>query len=141
MKKNKASKFYFFDEDYFKKLLNLKGVELYEAKYNNEVIAMSFFIFSEFAYYHLSANSPMSYKLNANYGLLHVGFEEALKRNIKYFILGGGTTSSEEDTLFKFKKKFSKIIMPFYVGGMIFDRHMYNKLEIPRSKIFLSWRQ
>ena len=127
MKKNNATKFYFFDKKYFEKLLNLNNVVLYEAIYNNEIIAMSFFIFSEFGYYHLSANTLISYKLNANYLLLHYAFLEAQKRGIEYFILGGGTTSDENDTLLKFKKKFSKSLKPFYIGGIIFNQKKYKE--------------
>jgi len=127
MKKNNADEFYFFDKKYFDDLLKLKEVELYETIFEGEIIAMSFFIFSEYGYYHLSANTTSSYKLNANYLLLHKAFLEAKKRGIKYFILGGGTTSDENDTLLKFKKKFSKILKPFYIGGIIFNKEKYNE--------------
>ena len=147
MEKNKADKFYYFDKDYFKKLLQLENVFLYEAVFENEVIAMSFFIFSTFAYYHLSANTPISYKLNANYLLLHYAFLEAKKRGIKYFILGGGTSSFKDDTLLKFKMKFSKLLKPFYIGGIIFNKDKYteyNKLWMKQSnkdiKYFLKYR-
>jgi len=127
MKKNNADRFYFFNREYFEKLSNLENVKLYEVIYEKEVISMAFFIFSEFGYYHLSANTPISYKLNANYLLLHKAFLEAKKRNIKYFILGGGTTSNENDTLLKFKKKFSKLLKPFYIGGIIFNKEKYEE--------------
>jgi hypothetical protein len=130
MNKNNASDFYYFDKKYFEKLINLPEVELYACIYKNEIIAMSFFIFSRYGYYHLSANSEISYKLGANYALLYYGFEEAKNKGIKYFVLGGGTTYSETDSLFKFKKKFSNIIMPFYIGGMIFDKSKYRYLNI-----------
>jgi lipid II:glycine glycyltransferase (peptidoglycan interpeptide bridge formation enzyme) len=127
--------------------LKLESVTLYEAVFEDKIIAMSFFIFSHFAYYHLSANTPISYKLNANYLLLHNAFLEAQKKNIKYFILGGGTTSDKNDTLLKFKKKFSKLLKPFYIGGIIFNKDKYleyNNLWIQQSsrdiKYFLKYR-
>ena len=147
MKKNNADDFYYFNKNYFEKLLKLNDVVLYEAVFENNIIAMSFFIFSHFGYYHLSANTPNSYKLNANYLLLHYAFIEAQRRNIKYFILGGGTTSDPNDSLFEFKKKFSKLLKPFYIGGIIFDKNKYqeyNNLWLQQSKkdikFFLKYR-
>ena len=136
MSKNKASDFYYFDKRYFEKLISLPGVELYACIFNNEIIAMSFFIFSKYGYYHLSANSEVSYKLGANYALLYYGFEVAKSKNIKYFILGGGTTNNQNDSLFKFKKKFSNLIKPFYIGGMIFDEDKYKYLNTLWNKQF-----
>ena len=147
MKKNNADDFYYFDKKYFGKLLKLDDVVLYEAVFENNIIAMSFFIFSHFGYYHLSANTPNSYKLNANYLLLHYAFIEAQRRNVKYFILGGGTTSDPNDSLLKFKKKFSKLLKPFYIGGIIFNKNKYqeyNNLWLQQSKkdmnYFLKYR-
>ena len=147
MQKNSADNFYFFKKNYFNNLLNLENVKLYEVKYNDEIIAMAFFIFSEFGYYHLSANSELSYKLNANYALLHKGFEEAKNLGIEYFILGGGLSGDENDSLYKFKKKFSKTTKPFYIAGNIYDKEKYdylNNLWLKQSKqdikYFLKYR-
>jgi len=43
-------------------------------------------------------------------------------------LLGGGTTSDPNDRIFFFKTRFSKDIMPYYIGGKIFDMEIYNKL-------------
>ena len=129
MDKNKAKKFYYFKKEYFNNLIKLDGVKLYTVSFEKEIISMGFFIFNNFAYYHLSANSKLSYKLNANYVLLDFAFKEAKKRGIKYFILGGGYTSNEEDSLFLFKKKFASIIKPFFIGGIVFNKKIYNYLN------------
>jgi len=128
MKKNNADKFYFFQDKYYQNLLKNQYIRLYEVKYNNEIIAMGFFMFSnDLAHYHLSANTSLSYKLNANYSLLNKMFEIANDLNINYFLLGGGTTSFDDDSLFKFKKKFSKEIKPFYISGKIYNKKFYDK--------------
>ncbi len=128
MDKNNADDFYFFDKQYFTNLICIKDVKLYEITFKDETIAMGFFIFSEdFIHYHLSANTALSYKLNANYALLHNIFLEAQKSNKRYCILGGGLTSSQSDSLFKFKKKFSKELKPFYISGKVYDEKVYNQ--------------
>lgn len=128
MKKNNAENFYYFDKEYFQKLLLIENVKLYELTSDNKTIAMGFFIFSEnLVHYHLSANTPLSYKLNGNYALLHNIFLQAQKEGKKYCILGGGTTNSQDDSLFKFKKKFSSLTKPFYISGKIYDKKVYNE--------------
>ncbi len=128
MSKNDASEFYFFPKTYYQNLLNNKNIQLYEIKYENNIVAMGFFMFGEeIAHYHLSANTDISYKINANYGLLHNAFLKAKERGLDYMLLGGGTTSQEDDNLLKFKKKFSKELKPFYISGKIYDKNIYDK--------------
>jgi len=128
MKKNEASEFYFFHKYFFENLLAFKEVELYEIVSENQIIAMAFFMEgSDLSHYHLSANSNISYKLNANYALLYILSEIAKKRGKQYLVLGGGTTPSEDDSLLKFKKKFSKETKPFYISGKIYNQEVYDK--------------
>jgi len=128
MKKNEASDFYFFSKEYYEKLLQNTNIKLYELVYESQVVAMGFFMFGDnVAHYHLSANTPISYKINANYALLHHAFSIAKDMGLKYFLLGGGTTSKEDDSLLKFKKKFSKETKPFYISGKIYDKEIYEK--------------
>ena len=128
MKKNKAKEFYFFTGRYFEELLLDDDVYLYEVEYADKIVAMGFFMYGkDIVHYHLSANSVESYKLNANYFLLNELFKIAKMLGKEYFILGGGSSSNKDDTLFKFKKKFSKLYMPFYIGGNIYNKRVYDK--------------
>jgi len=128
MKRNSATDFYFFSEDIFKNLYKIKNIDLYKVVFENEIIAMGFFIKGEdFIHYHLSANSILSYSLNANYALLYNLSEIGKKEGKSYFILGGGTTSLADDSLLKFKKKFSKETKPFYISGKIYNKKMYRR--------------
>ena len=128
MKKNNASDFYFFNKELFENLYALNEVELYEVIFENQIIAMAFFMEgSDLLHYHLSANNETSYKLNANYALLYALSKIAKERGKKYFILGGGSTPLDDDPLFKFKKKFSKETKPFYISGKIYNQEIYDK--------------
>ena len=148
MEKNDATDFYFFDKQYYINLLKSNEVKLYEVLHQDEVIAMGFFMFSsDIAHYHLSANSDISYKLNSNYALLDTMFHKAQELGIKYFLLGGGTTTEENDPLLKFKTKFSKELKPFYISGKIYNKEIYvkyNKLWEAQTnediKYFLKYR-
>ena len=126
MEKNEADQFYFFDKQYFYDLINLDGIRLYEVTYEGKTIAMSFFMCTAgIAHYHLSANDTNNIKLNGNYFILDNAFEEAKKWNAKYFLLGGGRTSNADDSLLKFKKKFSQLTKPFYIAGITYNHHKY----------------
>ncbi len=128
MLKNKADNFYFFDNNYYQKLIANDNIKLYKVIYQDETIAMGFFMFgNDICHYHLSANTDLSYSLNSNYALLNYIFNVAKERGLKYFLLGGGTTSNEDDSLFKFKKKFSKELKPFYISGKIYNKEIYDK--------------
>ena len=127
MLKNKADNFYYFDKCFFDKLLCLKQVKMFEVKHEGGVIAMAFFLFGkDIAHYHLSANSNESYRLNSNYALLHSLFEIAKKSNKKYFMLGGGSTASADDSLLAFKKKFSLQTKGFHIAGKIYNQEIYD---------------
>ena len=121
MKKNGADEFFFFEEEYFSSLIELNGVHLVSTKLDNEIAALGYFMLgSELAHYHLSANNQSLSKENGNYLLLDSAFELAKKEGCRYMMLGGGRTSSPDDSLFKFKSKFSTLTMPFYVSGLDF---------------------
>ena len=128
MKRNNADNFYFFDKSYFKKLLSIKGTELYEVVLDNKVISASFIMYGkEICHYHLSANNYDYKKHNANYFILDSLFDIAHERGIQYFYLGGGRTNQEDDSLLRFKKKFAEIQKDFYITGIVHNQKIYDK--------------
>lgn len=128
MKKNKAREFYYFDRKYFEKLLCIDGVKLIKVCLGEIVIAMSFFMLGEsIGHYHLSANRSDYLKYNANYLILEEGFKLAKKKGCDYFLLGGGRTSNVDDTLFKFKRKFSKLTKDYYLAGNVYNQEIFSR--------------
>lgn len=124
MQRNQADKFYYFSEDYFQKLFDFNENKILKASLNNKILAYaSFFLCGDFSYYHLSANVLKS---NANAALLDFFFEYASNNNSKFCFLGGGV--QDNDTLYKFKEKFSTINGSFYIGGIVFNRKEYNQI-------------
>ena len=128
MQRNNADKFFYFDKEYFINLMSMNNVSLYKVAYQENIISMAFFMFGEdFVHYHLSANDLRFSKLNSNYFILENSFELSRKSLKKYFLLGGGKTSTRDDSLFKFKNKFSDFYKPFYIAGKIFNYEKYNE--------------
>jgi hypothetical protein len=128
MEKNNAKDFYFFDDKYFDKLISFNEVGLYSVKLGDQVIAMSFMMFSEnVAHYHLSANNTEYLNKNANYYILDKSFDIAREKGCEFFLLGGGRTPSVDDNLYRFKSKFSKETKDFYLAGNIYNKEVYEK--------------
>lgn len=121
MDKNAAADFYYFKPDYFEKLAAIDGVELVEAMLDDEVVSSGFFMHgNDISHYHLSANNQAYLRENGNYLLLDYAFEQAKEKGCRWMMLGGGRTSDENDSLFKFKAKFSDQNLPFYIAGIDF---------------------
>lgn len=137
MQKNAASDFFYFEKPYFEALIKIQGVNLLAIQKEQQYASIGIFMCSnELAHYHLSANNCELAKDNGNYLLLDIAFEHAKAHGCRYMILGGGRTSSPEDSLFKFKSKFSPIHKEFYIGGLDFlpeKRRQLNQLWIEQN--------
>jgi len=135
MDKNEASEFFYFKKNYFEQLSSIKGVELLSVELESSTVSTGFFMHGQdISNYHLSANNSDYFKENGNYALLDFAFEQAKDRGCKWMMLGGGRTSDENDSLFKFKSKFSKQSLPFFIGGLTF-------LPEVRTKLNSMWQQ
>lgn len=137
MKSLGASSFYFFNKDYHNALFNFEQYYLLKASYENQILGfVSFFLGADFSYYHLGATSKL---MNANAALLDFSFEFMSLKKSKICILGGGL--KDDDSLYKFKSKFSKQNAKFYIGGIITNEKAYNELcEAHLNSKFLKYR-
>ncbi|MDD5456777.1 MAG: GNAT family N-acetyltransferase [Candidatus Margulisbacteria bacterium] len=128
MDRNKASDFYYFDENYYRSLVSNKNVILLEVKQEATTVAMGFFMFGqEIAHYHLSANTEDGLHLNANYLMLDTAFDLGKEKGCSVFLLGGGRTNDPADPLLRFKQKFSGLTRDFYLGGKVYNQQKYNE--------------
>lgn len=132
MKALGADESYYFHDDYYKKLRDtlFNNSFLGLVYYNKVVISAAIFLhYGCYGHYHLSGsrNEYQSYRPN---NILLYGAALYLKeKNIKLFHLGGGTSGDIEDSLFKFKKRFSKSIYEFYTGKLIFNKKIYDDMS------------
>lgn len=144
MQRSQASEFYFFNLEYFNKLSRLKNYILLEAKNEGTTCAMALFFYDEYcSYYHFGANSDSSIATNLNpmCAIFETFFQIAQSKGIKSCILGGGRSSSSQDSLLLFKKQFSPISKPFYIGGNIYNQEVYQELCKPfKNPYFLKYR-
>jgi len=134
MEKDNADDYYFFSMEYFEKIREaLKGrIFLVNAKLEDKTIAGALFMVSDnYLHYHLSATDPEYYSYSANNLILKVAADIGNKMGRQWLHLGGGVSSSEEDSLFRFKRTFAREernLHEFWLGRAIYNQEVYDSL-------------
>lgn len=129
MDKLSADSFFYFDHNYYQNIKEIEKSFLGHVVYNNKIISSAIFFYSDcYGHYHLSGSDLDYISLLPNNLLLYEATLELKRRGVTKVHLGGGTSSESEDSLFQFKKKFSKGLYHFYIGKVIFNDELYLKL-------------
>lgn len=132
MDRNEASEYYYFDDEYFENCLRYfkENLLLVEIIYEEKVIAAGlYFKYKNLIHTHLSGTLSEYLNLSPAYITKHATVLWAKENNIDYIHYGGGTSNSEENSLYKFKKQFSKNTeFEFYIGKKIWNSDIYKKL-------------
>jgi hypothetical protein len=130
MDKLDASDFYYFNQRYYDSFVShlpnsFLGVVLFEGK----VVSAAIFMYEgTFGHYHLSGSDKNYLRLMPNNFMLWHAALELKRRGVTTFHLGGGTTSSEDDSLFCFKNRFSKHLYQFCLGKVVFNNDKYQEI-------------
>lgn len=125
MDKVKASKYYYFNDDYYNQIGNIKNTKLVNISNNNKLIGSCIlFLYKNFIYYHLSCNDN-STNCITNFLLNSVIKDIGLN---KIFILGGGL--KDNDSLYKFKKKISTNSYEYTIYKNILNHEIYEKINM-----------
>lgn len=133
MKRVEANKYYFFSTNYFEQLLKSEDFKtellLCKLKETDEIISAGLFIKTdEIVQYHLSGTNELFEDLNPVKFLIDYSRIKATNEGFQFFNLGGGR-SSKDDSLFRFKSRFSKDIKPFKLWKYIVNPEVYQDLE------------
>ncbi len=131
MNHNQAIKYYYFNNKFFYDIIDSlgKNVFIVNAYYEGKVIASSLIMrYGKYLHYHLSGALKDFRELQANSLLLYEVAKWGSENGYKKFHLGGGYTS-EDDSLYKFKKSFSKREdNDFFIGKKIYNKEQYDYL-------------
>jgi predicted N-acyltransferase len=131
MKQKHAKPFYFFSDDFFENLFNMfkDEVYLFHVDYNGKVICSSMEL-GKYGILHdyLRGTDSKYLELRPNDFLLDTVINWAKQEKFKYFSLGGGNTTKEDDSQYKFKKSFSSTTADFYVYKKIHNLEVYKQL-------------
>lgn len=130
MKRLEAQQFYYFDETFFLKIKTLlkDKLQLFCVTQNGKLISSCLTIrHGTLAHYFLSASAPESWSVNPNTFLVYETALALQAQGITQFNLGGGS-SGNEDSLYKFKARFSKTYLEHSFGKMLVRKNDYDKL-------------
>lgn len=133
MKRVNATDFYFFDEQYFSKMLENLGEQiiLVEAIYDSQVIGAELhFHTGSVIHTHLSGTVEGDFNhLSPVYVMTYAIVMWAKERGVEYIHSGGGVLPGHDDSLYVFKKRFGKNTeFDYYVGNKIWNDSVYQQL-------------
>ena len=127
-----ANKDFYFKKEYYLDLFAKLNGKIYLA---NMVLddkiysSVLFFASGDFIQLYLSGRNLQFNKV-PSFVPLYINIAKWAKLNkFKTLNLGGGRTNSEDDTLFKFKKRLSNDFMDFYIGKRIHNEKIYQELK------------
>jgi hypothetical protein len=131
MQRLKASDFYLFLESYFHQLKETLSGRAFLGliRYQGKIISAAiFFHQGPCAHYHLSGSLTEYQALAPNNLLLYHTAVYLKNTGARFFHLGGGTNSQADNTLLKFKKRFSPNTRDFCIGKFVFDQKRYDNI-------------
>ena len=132
MDRNEASDYYYFGDDYFNNCLKYfkNYIILVEVIYEGKVIASGlYFVYKNIIHAHLSGTLKEYIHLSPAYIIKHATAEWAKQNGVDLIHYGGGTSNSDNDPLYQFKKKFTKnTFFKFHIGKKIWNEEIYAKL-------------
>jgi FemAB family. len=139
MKNKNANDYYFFDKKFFEESQKLLNSELMICNaYVDDIVICSILILvsDRYLHYYLSGTKHEYRNYQPNSALLYEIAKWGSENGKEVFHLGGGV-SSEEDSLYKFKKSFNRQNngeRNFYIGKKIHNPHIYNQLCLLNGK-------
>jgi len=122
---------YFFSKDHYSRLSEGLGLQLrlFMVSVNGVDIAGALFLVQgDTLHYHLAGSLAAHRRLAPNNLLIHEAARWGIEQGLKTFHLGGGRGPDPEDTLFRFKARFSPQREDMWFGKQIFDPDAYETL-------------
>lgn len=136
MDRNHADSFYYFNDKYFYDFFDdMHGkYELFFVEYEDKIVSAAIIMKDKkYLHYHLSAANREYMNLAPNNLLLYNAALWGVEEGCEMFHLGGGV--SDNDSLFSFKKSFSKNgVRDFYIGSNVFMQDVFNYLVSLRKQ-------
>jgi len=141
-----ADQSYFFSQSYLASLGKIDGVELWLARDAIGAVAGCLFLRQgDLIYYHLGATANRALAASPLKHILHHRIQALARTDARFLVLGGGL-GGEQDALLRFKRGFSKQMMPVHALRVIFDMRAYSDLtgqpllQVPNTGFFPAYR-
>ena len=139
MKLKNAREFYFFNDDYFSKLSNIisKNGWCIIARIGSELLGFAFFLnYNYKSSYHLSSTTDSKKYPGLTNEIIKKAVDNAQLNGFDSINLGGGNTSNDQDSLYKFKLKMSNKKNNFFIYKKILNKKAHRILVEYWKKTF-----
>jgi|WetSurMetagenome_2_1015567.scaffolds.fasta_scaffold00144_10 hypothetical protein len=124
-----AVKALYFNEEFFRELLSLKGAVLFRALLHGKLIAFIIgFSGGEYFHGHLGGSLEEYINMSPNGLLYWTMINYAADNGFRYLHIGGGDTPDADNSLLKFKLNYSKATLPFKIGKRIHNPEVYDEI-------------
>jgi len=124
-----SSKYYYFNENYYNSLINMKENIKFVNIYKDNILIASCIIFKykKFLHYHLGG-SLLEYRYLRPNNFLHCNvIKYGIENNYDLYHLGGGL--KDNDTLFEFKNKIGNIKFNYTIYKNIVNKDVYERIK------------
>ena len=133
MNRARAGSEYYFTGHYFNALHNYPGCDNWLIYANETVVGGAVFLVSQpakVAEYFLGAQTALGQSQKATIALLHYLAIHYKRLGYRYMYLGGGRSTSPNDSLLFFKKGFSPLSAQYQIGHNVYDPRRYRNLQL-----------
>ncbi len=122
-----VERFYYFSESYFNNLKKLKDHIFLGMVFLGDIpiSAALFFKYGIFGHYHLAGSAEDYNRYNPSNFLIYNTALYMKENGVRFFHLGGGSTEDINDSLYRFKRRFSPHEGSFYIGKVILNENKY----------------
>jgi lipid II:glycine glycyltransferase (peptidoglycan interpeptide bridge formation enzyme) len=129
MERVKADQYLYFNDAYFDSAFNNLPIIQFVA-FKEKIMIASFLCLLKNSYLHgyLLASREEYLKFKPNNLLYDEVIKFCYNNDVKKIHFGGGRSNSEDDSLLKFKKSFSKSTADFYIGKKIHKLEIYDEV-------------
>ena len=129
-----ATSFYLFSDEYFQAISEVPGLRLLACVLDGKWLAAGLFLTGgDCVEYHLSATSEYGRQLSATNLLIDAAAQLASDQGLSIVYLGGGTDTSPDNALLRFKASFSPVRLTYCYGYAIHDPATYAGLRTRAS--------
>jgi lipid II:glycine glycyltransferase (peptidoglycan interpeptide bridge formation enzyme) len=129
MRDNNASEYYYFSSEYFAHLGKIKGFNVVNVILDEQVAASGIFIgHGMYCHYHLYGRDKAFSGVCVGHNTIWEAVKIARGKGYSFLHLGGGRTNEPSDSLFVFKKQFSRDFRDFYIGKRVLNEKVYSYL-------------
>lgn len=132
MQRNDAGRYYYFNECFFSLCIELQEFcsRIFVAEYHEKIVSASIVLFkNQMMHYHLSGTETGAMQVAPNNLILWEAAKWGCENSFEVFHLGGGSTTEDSDSLYRFKSSFCKAGNTIAIQGYrIINQELYEQM-------------